>query len=84
MCSKKDIFEVFRGLGGTFPWLAPVSEPPTGISALFEHSQGTKIRKNDIQKTVRRFVGFVNQQAGAFLLPGEFKKGTHFYVRFAE
>jgi hypothetical protein len=33
---------------------------------------------------VRRFVGFVNQQAGAFLLPGEFKKGTHFYVRFAE
>ncbi|EHM52978.1 hypothetical protein HMPREF0372_01247 [Flavonifractor plautii ATCC 29863] len=84
MCSKKDIFEVFRGLGGAFPWLAPVSEPPTGISALFEHSQGTKIRKNDIQKLVRRFVGFVNQQAGAFLLPGEFKKGTHFYVRFAE
>ena len=34
--------------------------------------------KSDIQKAERRFVGFVNHQAGAFLLPGEFKKGTHF------
>ena len=69
---------VFRGLGGTFPWLAPVSEPPTGISALFEHSQGTKIRKNDIQKLVRRFVGFVNHQAGVFAAQ-QIEKG-HFSV----
>lgn len=27
---------------------------------------------------------FRNHQTGAFLLPGKFKKGAHFCVRFAE
>ena len=44
------------------------------FSALLGDKWGAKIRKNDIQKTVHRFVGFVNHQAGAFLLPGKFKK----------
>ena len=30
--------------------------------------------KNDIQKTARRFVGFVNHQAGAFCCPGSSKR----------
>ena len=72
-CGKTSLFSFLLG-----------ELPDSAFSYEFEHSQGTKIRKNDIQKLVRRFVGFVNQQAGAFLLPGEFKKGTHFYVRFAE
>ena len=74
--------------------------------ALFEGQTGCEKGKNNIQNLVRRFVGFVNHQAGAFLLPGEFKrgvfnlllemydcapgfigtakKGTRFFIRFAE
>ena len=69
-------FGYFRGISGHWKGLPldfPGFRAPAGISALFEHSQGTEIRKKDTQNAMRRFVGFVNHQADAFLLPGKFK-----------
>ena len=66
----------FRGISGHrkgLPLDFPSFRAPAEFSALFEHSQGTEIQKKDTQKATRRFVGFVNHQAGAFLLPGKFK-----------
>ena len=66
----------FRGIPGHWKGLPldfPSFRAPAEFSALFEHSQGTEIRKKDTQNAMRRFVGFVNHQADAFLLPGKFK-----------
>ena len=73
---KKRYFRGIQGHRKGLPLNCLSFRAPIGISALFEHIRGAEIRKNDIQKTVRRFVGFVNHQAGAFLLPGKFKKGV--------
>ena len=57
-----------------FPYLPSVPH----VSALFEGQPGRCRGKNDIQKTVRRFVGFVNHQAGVFAAQ-QIEKG-HFSV----
>ena len=101
-----DIFEVCGGIVGVWIPAAFIKCRIPRSGALFEDQTGCEKGKNNIQNLVRRFVGFVNHQTGAFLLPGEFKrgvfnlllemydcapdfigtakKGTHFFIRFAE